>query len=272
MEPHVSWVTQIANHYFGHAALALLSALHIQPNNPATPIPEYIVMEVLVLMVGTLLALLVKSRISVGRPGAVQQCAEFLITNPLEFGIRDLLDENTGHHAHRFMGMVGTIGIFVLLANLFGTFPFLTPPTGNASVPLACASVVFLYFNYHGIRVHGPLGYLKTFTAGVHWGLWLLIFPVEIISTVARLLSLTVRLWANMIASDLIYSIFLGILTGGAVFAWAKSPILGVGVGALTATIPVLFIALHVFVSFIQAYIFTVLPAVYLGLATSKEH
>jgi F-type H+-transporting ATPase subunit a len=98
------------------------------------------------------------------------------------------------------------------------------------------------------------------------------LFPVEIISTTARLLSLTVRLWANMFASDLIYVIFLGLLGGGAAFGWSKSPLLGVVLGIFPALIPLAFIALHIFVSVVQAYVFTVLPSVYLGLATSDEH
>jgi F-type H+-transporting ATPase subunit a len=98
------------------------------------------------------------------------------------------------------------------------------------------------------------------------------LFPVEIISTTARLLSLTVRLWANMFASDLIYGIFLSLLAGGAAFGWSKSPVLGVILGIFPATIPVAFLALHVFVSVVQAYVFTVLPSVYLGLATAEEH
>jgi F-type H+-transporting ATPase subunit a len=104
------------------------------------------------------------------------------------------------------------------------------------------------------------------------WILAVLLFPVEIISTTARLLSLTVRLWANMFASDLIYGIFLSLLVGGATFGLSKSPVLGVILGIFPATIPVLFIGLHIFVSVVQAYVFTVLPAVYLGLATAEEH
>src|SRR2546429_9413326 len=99
----------------------------------------------------------------------------------------------------------------------------------------------------------------------------ILLFPVEVVSTTARILSLTVRLWANMFASDLIYLIFLGLLAGGATFGWSKSLVLGVILAVFPATIPVLFIGLHIFVSVIQAYVFTVLPAVYLGLATAEE-
>jgi F-type H+-transporting ATPase subunit a len=75
-----------------------------------------------------------------------------------------------------------------------------------------------------------------------------------------------------MYASDLIYAIFLQLLAGGAVFGWSKSPILGVIIGLFPATIPIAFLGLHIFVSVVQAYVFTVLPAVYLGLATADEH
>jgi F-type H+-transporting ATPase subunit a len=276
MGEHASWITQLVNHYLGGAALALLSALHIRPNNPELPIPEHVVMGLLVLAVGTVLALWVRSRLSVEKPGASQQIAELLLTNPMNFGIRDLLEENTGHDGARYVPWVGAIAIFILIANLFGMFPFLRSPTGSVGVPLGCAILTFLYFNWQGIRQHGVLGYLSTFAGGPKdlggWFLAILLFPVEIISTTARLLSLTVRLWANMFASDLIYAIFLGLLSGGAIFGWSKSPILGVVLAIFPATIPVLFIGLHVFVSVVQAYVFTVLPAVYLGLATAEEH
>src|SRR5579864_3609768 len=276
MEHHVSALTQLVNHYFGHFALALLLALHIKPADAEIPIPEQVVMGLAVLIVGTLLAFYLRSRLSVEKPGALQQVAELLLTNNMDFGIRDLLDENTGHEGVKYVPMVGSIAIFILFSNLMGVFPFLSAPTGNVTVPLACAMLTFLYFNWQGFRHHGVLGYLKTFAGSPHdiagWALAVLLFPVEIISTTARLLSLTVRLWANMFASDLIYVIFLSLLTGGFTFGWSKSPILGVILGIFPATIPVLFIGLHIFVSIVQAYVFTVLPAVYLGLATAEEH
>jgi F-type H+-transporting ATPase subunit a len=276
MGEHASRITQLVNHYLGGAALALLSALHVRPNNPELPIPEHVVMGLLVLAVGTVLALWVRSRLSVEKPGASQQIAELLLTNPMNFGIRDLLEENTGHDGVRYVPWVGAIAIFILIGNLFGMFPVLRSPTGSVGVPLGCAILTFLYFNWQGIRQHGVLGYLSTFAGGPKdlggWLLAILLFPVEIISTTARLLSLTVRLWANMFASDLIYAIFLSLLSGGAIFGWSKSPILGVVLAIFPATIPVLFIGLHVFVSVVQAYVFTVLPAVYLGLATAEEH
>jgi F-type H+-transporting ATPase subunit a len=132
--------------------------------------------------------------------------------------------------------------------------------------------IVFCYFNYQGIRHHGPLGYVKTFTGGLDWWLVPLIFPVEILSTCARLLSLTARLWANIFASDLIYGLFVGLFAAPALAGWTKHPVFGIALGILPAFIPILFIILHVFVSLVQAYVFTILPAVYIGLATADEH
>jgi F-type H+-transporting ATPase subunit a len=276
MEEHVNFITRFLNHYLGPAALSILTALHIKPNNPELPIPQHVAMGLVVLVIGAVFALALRSRLSAERPGAWQQVAELLITNPLGFGIRDLLEENTGHEGKQYVAFVGSISIFILISNLMGIFPFLSAPTGVVAVPLACAVLTFLYFNWQGIRHHGVLGYLGTFAGSPKdfgaWVLAVLLFPVEIISTTARLLSLTVRLWANMFASDLIYGIFLSLLAGGAAFGWSKSPVLGVLLSIFPATIPVLFLGLHIFVSVVQAYVFTVLPAVYLGLATGEEH
>lgn len=276
MEEHVLGITRFVNHILGPLVLALLSKLHIQAANPETPIPQHIVMAIIAVLIGAVFALIVRSRLSVEKPGAMQQVAELLLTNPLGFGIRDLLVENTGHEGVRYVPFVGAISVFILISNLMGFFPFFSAPTGFVTVPLACAVLTFIYFNWHGARHHGIGGYLKTFAGSPHgfggWILAILLFPVEIISTTARLLSLTVRLWANMFASDLIYVIFLGLLGGGAAFGWSKSPVLGVILGIFPAIIPIAFIALHIFVSVVQAYVFTVLPSVYLGLATSDEH
>lgn len=276
MENQISGLTQFVNHYLGGFALALLQMLHIHPSDPKTPISEATVMSLLVLVICTLLALFLRPRLSVEKPGATQQIAEMLLTNEMGFGIRDLLDENIGHGAVRYVPFVGSIGIFILFANLLALFPAWSAPTKVVTVPLGCAVLVFFYFNAHGVRHHGIAGYMGTFAGSPkHFGDWILailLFPVEIISTCARILSLTVRLWANMFASDLIYVIFVTLLAGGFTFGWAKSPVLGAILAIFPALIPVAFIGLHIFVSVVQAYVFTVLPAVYIGLATSEEH
>src|SRR6266404_4417383 len=276
MEHHVSGITHFVNHYLGQFALAILAALHIHPSDPELPIPEHVVMACVVLVLVTLLALLLRSRLSVEKPGAMQQVAEILLTNPLGFGIKDLLEENIHHGAAKLIPFVGSISVFVLFSNLLSVIPVFAAPTANKSVPLACAILTFLYFNWQGVRHHGVGRYLLTFAGSPKkfgdWLLSILLFPVEIVSTSARILSLTVRLWANIVASDLLYSIFLSLFSMATVAAWSKSPIFGIVIAMLPATIPIAFIGLHIFVAIIQAYIFTVLPSVYLGMATADEH
>ena len=276
MAEHVTGLTEFVNHYLGRFALALLSALHIRPENPDMPIAEHVVMGVVVLIIGTLLALLLRSRLSVEKPGATQQVAELLLTNPLGFGIKDLLEENVHHGALKLIPFVGSISVFVLLSNLLSVIPVFAAPTADKSVPLACAILTFLYFNWQGVRHHGVGHYLLTFAGSPRtfgdWLLAILLFPVELVSTSARILSLTVRLWANIVASDLLYTIFLGLFSMATIAAWSKSPVFGLVIAVLPATIPIAFIGLHIFVGIIQAYIFTVLPSVYLGMATADEH
>jgi F-type H+-transporting ATPase subunit a len=276
METHVSWLTQFVNQYLGNLALSLLTALHIHPSNPATPIPEHVVMSVVVLVIGVLGSLWLRSRLSVDNPGGAQQIAELLITNPIGFGIRDQLDENVHHGGRRYLAMVGSVSLFILIANLLSVFPAFSAPTAEKAVPLGCAIVTFLYFNWQGIKHHSVGYYLLTFAGSPKklgdWLLGILLFPVELISTGARMLSLTVRLWANIFASDLLYVIFLGLLIQPALWGWNKSPALGVALGVFPALIPLAFIGLHIFVAIIQAYVFTLLPAIYIGIATADDH
>ena len=272
MEEHISPVTVFVNHYLGSLVLAILSALHITPENPNLPIPQPVVMGMVVVAAATLLAVILRPRLSVEKPGTMQQIAEMLLTNPMKIGIRDILDEAAGHHARSYLYFVGSISIFILFANLMSLFPVFTAPTAEKTVTLACASLTFLYFNYQGIRHLGLGHYLKNFSAGTPiWIAWL-ILPLEMISMCARVLSLTVRLFANIFASDMIYVIFVSLLSGVSAWGWNKTPILGVAFGIFPALIPLAFILLHLLVAFVQAFIFTALPAVYLGLATAEEH
>src|ERR1700747_1916016 len=196
MAEHPTWLTQFVNRLFGHYAAALLGALHIQPSKPEEPIPEHVVLAIVVVIFGTILALILRSRLSVEKPGTMQQVAEMLLTNPMGFGIKDLLEENVHHGASQFIPFVGAISVFVLFGNLLGAFPtsFLKAPTGNVSVPLACAVLTFIYFNWQGIRRHGLVHYLLAFAGSPKdigsWILAILLFPVEIVSTTARVLSL----------------------------------------------------------------------------------
>ena len=271
MTEHLNWFTVLLNKWFGSAVLALLSALGITPEHPNHPIPNHVAMAILVFLIGVLFFLWLRPRISAERPGGAQQVAEFLLTNNMRVGIRDLLEDSIDHHPDRYLPMVGAIGIFVLMSNALSVFPTLDSPTGHPSVPLACAILVFLYYNWTGLRAHGVLGYAKSLAGPVWWLSWL-IFPVEIVSNTARLLSLTVRLWANIFASELIYIIFLTLLMTPALRAADTHPALGIFLYVFPATLPVLFIGLHLFVSVLQAFVFTILPAIYIGMATAEEH
>ena|ERR1700690_3166773 len=271
MNLHQHWLAALLNHWFGHAVTRTLALVGIHVQNPANPIPAHVATSLLVAVIGILLALLLRSRISVDKPGGAQQVAEMLLTNPMGFGIRDLLEENAGHEGTQFVNLVGSVAIFILMANLISVIPAFESPTGNRSVPLACAIIIFAYFNYQGIRHHGPIGYAKHF-AGPVWWISPLMFPVEIISTSARLLSLTVRLWANIFASELLYLTFVGLLTVPVIEVSKNHPLAGYGIGIFAATIPVMFVALHIFVAVVQAFVFTILPAIYIGLAVAEEH
>jgi F-type H+-transporting ATPase subunit a len=271
MHEELNWFTILLNKWFGQTTLALLTALHITPKDVAHPIPNYVAAAVAVFLISVVFFLWLKPRISADRPGGTQQVMEMLLSNPMGVGIRDLLDENVGHGAREYVPMVGAISIFILLGNSISLIPAFLSPTEHPSVPLACAILTFVYYNSIGFKHHGPLGYTKHFAGPVWWLSWL-IFPVEIISHTARLLSLTVRLWANIFASELIYTIFLGLFMASALSVGHTHPILGLLLGILPATLPVAFMALHLFVAVVQAFVFTILPALYIGMATAEEH
>jgi F-type H+-transporting ATPase subunit a len=270
MESHPIWVTVVINKLLGKAALALLAALHIQPANPEYPIPTHIAMEILVFVLAAVFFLWLRSRISVERPGGTQQCLEALLSNGMGVGVRDLLEDNVGHGADKYVPMLGSIGIFVLFNNLISLVPTLESPTAVVSVPLGCAIVVFLYYNWAGIRHHGPLGHAKHFLGPV-LAMSPIMLPIEIVSNLARLLSLTVRLWVNMLVSETLYVLFLGLMldlglylgkVNTTLYVFLVLPLLG----------PIAFILLHVFVAVLQAFVFTILPVIYVAGAVAEEH
>src|ERR1700675_549927 len=108
MVEHASPITHFVNHYFGWIAMAILNALRQKPDNPELPIPQHIVMSILMILAVTVVALILRLRLSVEKPGPLQQGAEMLLTNPMKIGIRDILDDAAGHHARSFLYFVGT--------------------------------------------------------------------------------------------------------------------------------------------------------------------
>jgi len=264
------WITVLVNKLLGKPALMLLSAVHISPASSEYPIPNHLSMELLVFAVAAVFFLWLKGRISVERPGATQQCMEAVLTNPMGVGVRDLLHDNVAHGAEKYMAMLGSIGLFILLCNLISLVPSLESPTAQVSVPFGCAIFVFVYYNWCGLRNHGPLGYAKHFMGPIWW-LAPFMFPIEIISNLARLLSLTVRLWVNMFVSEMLYGLFLGLTLVLFTFL-GKMNSLGYVSGIIPLLVPVVFILLHIFVAILQAFVFTILPVIYVAGAVAEEH
>jgi F-type H+-transporting ATPase subunit a len=270
MEEPTVWVTVIVNRLFGKIAAVFLAYLHIQPADRRYPIPDHVAMEFFVFAVAIAFFLWLKGRISAEHPGATQQCIELLLRNPLNLGVKDMLESSVGHGAEKYMPMLGSVGIFVLFCNLISLVPTLSSPTASKSVPLGCAIVIFLYYNWCGLRAHGVLGYGKHFLGPVIYVSPLMVV-VDIFSHLSRLLSLTVRLWVNMLASELLYVTFLA-LTLDLFFYAGKSNPVGYGTGILALLFPALFIVLHIFVAFVQAFVFTILPVIYLAGAAGEAH
>jgi F-type H+-transporting ATPase subunit a len=236
--------TRLLNHLFAGPVDALLNAVHLPPPHPNAPITNAFAMELLVFLVLIGYFLLVRSTLSVETPGGIQHLAE--MTH--EF-VSDQGEQIIGHGYERFVGYLTALFLFILLSNLAGLVPGLASPTADVAVPLGFALVTFVYYHYHGIRVNGA-SYIKQFLGPVWW-ISPLLFPIEIISHFARILSLTVRLFANMFAGDLLTMAFFSLVPIG---------------------IPLVFLALHLGVAAIQAYVFMLLAAIYLGLAVAHEH
>ena len=177
-------------------------------------------------------------------PGALQHVMESIDSFVGKQG-----HEVIGHGYEQYTGYLTILGIFILVCCLIGVIPGFESPTAVPSVPLGCALVTWFYYHYQGIRRNG-FGYVKNFL-GPEPFVAPLLFPIEIFSHLARIMSLTIRLFANMFAGDMVTLVFLSLF-----------PI----------AIPVVFLLLHIGVSFIQTYIFVLLATVYIGEAVAHEH
>jgi F-type H+-transporting ATPase subunit a len=267
---HPIWFTVVVNRLLAKPTLMLLAALHITPGSTEYPIPNHIAMEILAFLIAIVFFSWLRTRISVERPGGTQQCMEMILSNNMNVGVRDLLDDNVGHDGDKYVAMLGSIGIFVLICNLISLIPTLESPTAQVSVPFGCAIVVFLYYNWTGVIHHGPVGYGKHFLGPV-LAMSPIMFPIELISNAARLLSLTVRLWVNMFVSEMLYGLFLGLTLALFVFVEQLNKV-GYALSIVPLFVPIIFILLHIFVAVLQAFVFTILPVIYVAGAVAEEH
>ena len=215
------------------------------PDGRAAWIPDAALMALLVLLIFAVFLPLAARRYDRQRPGRVQNFLEMVVA-----GIRSLVSDIIGHGAEkRYLNVIGGFAVFIFVANLFGLFFFLQPPTGSLSTTVALAVLSFLYFNFQGIKEHGVLGYLKHFMGPVLW-LAPLFFVIEIIGNFARILSLSLRLFMNIYGEHTATGIFAGLV-----------PIV----------VPWPLMALGLFTALLQAFIFATLSSVYISLATAHE-
>jgi F-type H+-transporting ATPase subunit a len=242
--PTQLFLTRFLNHHFAAPVDALLRAFHIQPAHPQAPITNAFAMELLIFGALLLYFIAVRLSLDVEKPSKVQHFAE--LTN--EF-VTEQSEPIIGHDYARFTSYLTALVLFILACNLLGLVPGFESPTASYVVPLGCAIVTFIYYHYHGVRANG-IGYFKQFLGPVWWLYWLMI-PIEVISHLARVMSLSVRLYANMFAGDMVTLAFFSLIPVG---------------------VPLVFLGLHFGVALIQAYVFMILTVVYLSLAVAHEH
>ena len=254
-----AWLVAQFNNIFGPMVLSIERAIMppiygvfgAQWHEPAAGelvIPAHIVWSIILMIIVIAGVLLLRGRLSVDRPTKGQQLLEIVIEQ-----IRGLLDQVIGPYGRRYVPVIGTFAVFILIANLMAQVPGLGAPTENINVTGALGITSFLYFIGSGFRQQG-IRYLKHFMGGLSGAMlfaigWL-IFVVEIISNTVRPVTLSLRLFVNMYADEQIGHAFLDLV----------API-----------VPIFTIVLGIFVAFIQTFIFIMLSMVYLSETVPHE-
>ncbi len=209
-------------------------------------IPDHVIMALLVLVISAIVFPLASRRISRDNPSGFQHLLELVVG-----GVKELLHDIIGHHGDRYLYVIGGFMSFIFVSNIFGLFFFLQPPTSNVNTTFALSLSAFLYFNVEGIRRQGLWHYLKHF-AGPMPLLAPLMFPIEMIGNFARILSLGMRLFGNILGEHTATGIFMGMLPF--VLPW---PMMGLGI----------------FGAFLQTFVFIMLTMVYIsGAIAAEEH
>ncbi|HLH33003.1 MAG TPA: F0F1 ATP synthase subunit A [Terriglobia bacterium] len=224
------------------------SLLHLHPGPNEMVIPTHVIMETIVVLGLIVFFGILKTRYSVENPGSLQQAFELFV----QF-VQEQLEDTIGHDGQKYLGIIGTLALFIVCCNLLGLIPGLASPSGNSvNVPAGCAIVVFIYYHFQGVKKQGLVHYLKHFMGPVWW-LAPLMVPIELISHFARPATLTIRLFANIMAEELVITIFFTLVS---------------------FLVPIPFMAFAIFGGLLQAFIFCTLAMVYLGgaVATEEHH
>ena len=237
-------LNRFLNGLFAGPIDALLLHLGIHPSQPRSPITNALTLELVVFCVLLVLFLLIRASLKVEKPGGLQLAAESV------YEFVDAQGESIiGHGYARHMPFAASILLFVFFCNMIGLLPGIDTPTASPVVPLGIALLTFVYYNVNGLIANGPVGYFKHFLGPIWW-MAPFMLPLEIISHLARILSLTVRLYANMFASDLLTMVFFSLIPIG---------------------IPIIFLGLHFAVAIIQAYVFMLLMMIYVSEAVTHQ-
>jgi F-type H+-transporting ATPase subunit a len=239
---------------------------------------------VLYLLIATTLTIGVLTWVSKrmqGRPNRVQTAVEWAYAGLRDKIVRDNMDDEM---ARKWFPLVFTLFVFIWISNLIGYIPLpvnsgekfhlfganipsfqIYAATANVSIPLVLALIVFFAYNIEGLRAKGLWGYTKSMIpAGVHGPILIMIFPLEVVSHFLRLISLTVRLFANLLAGHMLIQFMSGglsVLLGLEVLAWFTLPA-GIAIFLFEVTL----------IAGLQAFIFAILTSIYLGSAVAQHH
>jgi F-type H+-transporting ATPase subunit a len=247
MQEHPLWIVEAVNAVLGKPVAALLGALGFHVEGPEV-IPPHIVMTMLIVAVITVVCLVMKSRLSVDRPGKFQILLEDGV-----LAVRGLLREWIGPEGDQYLPLIATFGLFILLANYSGLVPGLMAPTANINVTVGCAITTWVFYHFQGLRKQGVVNYLKHFAVPPGAPVWMapLMLIIEVISHTSRLLSLSLRLFGNIFGEELVIVILGSIIP-------------------FIVPLPMMFLGL--ITGGLQAFIFVLLSIIYLQAAVAVEH
>ena len=248
MQEHPLLIVDLVNAALGPLVRMALEpfGVHFDPAHPV--IPNYLVMVMLIVAGLAALCLVVRSRLSVENPGRLQ----ILLEDGL-VALRGMMEQWIGPKGPRYLPLVATLFVFILVSNYLGLVPGFMAPTSNLNVTLGCALTIWVYYHYQGIKEQGLGSYLKHFAMPPGSPVWMapLMLVIETISHLARVMSLSLRLFGNIFGEELVILIFFSLL-----------PFL--------LPLPMMFLAL--ITGGLQAFIFALLSIIYLQGAVAVEH
>jgi len=239
---HSLWVVDAFNRVFGPPLAAVLGLVGIKVSNPLHVVPDYVVMVLIVALILIVLLGLASRRLTLV-PRGRQNVAEMIVQL-----FEGLVVDTIGPEGRKYLPVVGTVGLFVFGCNMIGLVPGFMSPTSKLNVTLGCALVVFFYYHAQGVKAQG-LKYFKHFMGPIP-ALAPLMIPIEVISHFSRPVSLSMRLFGNIFAEELLIVIMASIV-----------PFL----------LPLPFMAVAIFTSVIQSFVFVLLSCIYIAGAVAHE-